>query len=144
MKKISVIAVGMFIVCGAYASAPNRTYDKKDVKPCEGAEYAHLSCTGVGAVVDGTVVEYNDKGQLLSEIPYRGGQRHGLAREYYEIQIPGDYPRRIKTETNYEYGKNLMVKTYYESGSIHLIMNHEKGSVQEYKEDGKLRTERTK
>ena len=134
--------MGIFVMCGAYASS--RTYEKKDIKPCEGAEYEHLSCIGVGAVVDGTVVEYNDKGQLLSETPYRGGQKHGLAREYYEITIPGDSPRRIKTETNYEYGKNMMVKTYYENGSIRLIMNHETGHIQDYKEDGKLRYERTK
>ena len=142
MKKIAIFLIGLTMAGGAHAII-GETYEKADIQPCEGEEYRHLSCTRVGAVVNGTVVEYYENGDLKFETPYRGGQKHGLAREYYENPVTG-LPRHIKTETNYEYGKNIMVKTYYESGSIRMIMNHETGHFQDYKEDGKLRSERMK
>ncbi|MBO4480368.1 MAG: hypothetical protein J5742_01950 [Alphaproteobacteria bacterium] len=140
MKKLIIFIFGIAVFTGA--NAAYRVYEPADLYPCDGEEYKHLSCTKVGSVVDGVVQEHFESGQLKTETPYRGGQKHGLAREYYENVIPNGQIGRIKRETNYEYGATKIIKEYYNTGSIRLIINHDTGKLQEYKENGELRIDR--
>jgi len=110
---------------------------------------------------DTVLINYNEKGILLSEVTVKNGRMNGVAFNYYEngkIQNEINYKDGIKegrVTWNYENGKLYretqyvngeiegIQKKYYEDGKLMAEIPYAKGELQpgtkEYTSDGKLK-----
>ncbi len=106
--------------------------------------------------------KYNDEGRVITEVPYRGNLKHGVAKHFYpngkvSMEIP--YVNNQKQGTSYYYYTNGNVfrttpyvngkiqgirKKYYENGKLMAEIPYRNGQpisgLKEWTEDGKLLT----
>lgn len=82
----------------------------------------------------GVIKEYNDDGTLFSYDEFKNGLPHGTSIIYHKDGKP------IK-EWHYTDGKDSGIgKVYYPSGKLQLEVNHDKGELKYFYENGTLNT----
>lgn len=83
--------------------------------------------------------KYDDKGKLVTTVPYKGNIKHGIAKHYYP---DGSVSMEIPYVNNKKHGESVY---YYTSGKVYRItpyINDKKHGIQKkYYEDGKLMAE---
>jgi len=88
---------------------------------------------------DTVKIVYSDNGKICSEIPLKGGYKHGLAVNFYQ-------DGKIKNEIMYVDGvKQGRATTYYENGALYRESTFVDGKLdgiqKRYYDDGKLMAE---
>src|SRR3972149_2971342 len=98
IKNIWIIALILVSSCNLLNTEDKKTAEKKDVSEEGEIKLWH---------------KYDDKGRIITTVPYKGDIKHGMAKHFYP---DGSVSMEIPYINNKKHGESIY---YYQDGSVY-------------------------